>query len=848
MTLPLYLRYMARESRGSGARLGFFVMCLAVGVAAVVSVAGLSAGVDEGIRTKARELLAADLAVESMRPLPEELKTVLAGIPGAERTDVREFVTIVAAGSGPSRGASRLAQVKIVEGTYPFYGSLETTPPGELDSLLGDDTAVVAEGLLSQLSLEPGATLDIGVAAFTVAASLQKEPDRMDIGFASLAPRVFLSSGGLRRTGMEQFGSRIRYRALIKLPDGSGAEEVRQAATRIKEGISSTAHLGIETYAEAQPALRSALRRAERFLGLVALLSLLIGGIGVGQTVRAWLAGRMDAIAVLKCLGVRPGEVLALYVGQTAILGLLGSLAGVLAGTLILAAAPALLADVVPPELLRVWQPAALLRGLILGVGVAVMFSLPALLTIRRVPPSRVFRRDAEPVRPRLPVRAAAILVLAGGVLATAWVQSDSAALASWFTAGIFLLAGLLALAAWLISRGVSRLPRAWGRVWLRHGLAALGRPGAGTVGAIVALGLGVVVVLSMYLIETRISAQFEADLPHDAPSAFIINIQPAQWEGLRGLLQEEGATRIDAVPLVNARFLSIDGVGVDELLEQKDQLKERRRRRWVLTREQRLTWMDTLPEDNEIVEGELWSEPDLDEVSIERDFARDMGVTVGSKIVVDIQGRPLELTVTSLRTVEWETFGINFFLVVEPGALERAPQSRVAAVRLPAGREQGIQDRMIAAYPNLTVIPIREVLDRIVEVLRQAGLGVRILGGFTVLAGVFILGGAVSAGSVRRGREVALLKTLGMTRRGVAAVYSVEYALVGLTAGVIGVAGAGLMAWAILTWWMEVPADLGPAPFAAAAAATMALAVAAGTAASARALARRPVEILRDE
>jgi putative ABC transport system permease protein len=815
----------------------------------VVAVAGLSTSFEKGIRSQGRELLAADVRLRGMRPTPPELDSLLAGIPGSARADLREFPTIVASGSGSWLGSSRLARLRVIEGGYPFYGRLEMTPDGKLDELLADDRVIVADALLAQLNIEAGGLMRVGGHVFTVAASLQKEPDRLGIGLDTLAPTVILSAGGLERTGLEGFGSRIWHTTLVKLPDGAGMEDARAAASKIKEGIPGAAHLIVESWPEAQPELRAAILRAERFLGLVALLSLLIGGIGVSQTVRAWLAGRMESIAIVKCLGVRPREVLGLYTGQTGLLGLLGSLAGLLAGQIGLFLGPIVLAGVVPPEFIKIWQPQALARGLALGMGVALLFSLPPLLSVLRVPPARVFRQDAEPIRLHPVIRFGSFAVLLAGIFTTAWVQSRSPAMAALFTSGILGVTGFLALTAWLISRAVSKMPRRFGRIWLRHGLAALGRPGAGTVGAIVALGLGVVVVLGMYLIESRVSAQFEAELPDEAPSAFVINIQPDQWEGVRELLESSRASRIDSVPLVNARLVSIDGVEIDDLLEERSENDEgRRQRRRVLTREQRITWMEELPEDNEIVDGALWSEPDLPEISIEQGFAESMGVSVGSRVVIDVQGLPLELAVTSTRSVVWESFGINFFLIAEPGVLDAAPQSRVAAVRLPPGTEQEVQDRLVSSFPNLTMFPIREFLDRIVEVLQQAGLGVRILGGFTVLAGIFILAGAVSAGAIRRGREVALMKTLGMTRRGVLAVYSVEYALVGTTAGIIGVGGAGILAWTILTQWMEVPTDFGPGAFLAAAVATVILAVAAGTAASLRALTRRPVEVLRNE
>jgi putative ABC transport system permease protein len=845
MRAVLYFRYMARESRGSARRLVFFVLCLAVGVAAVVSVAGLSAGMDDGLRSKARELLAADLVVEGRRPLPDRLDEALASVPGARRTDVREMVTVVAARDDSEPGRSHLAELKVVEGEYPFYGRLELEPDGSIAEVLDDGSVVVARELLDQLELGHGDTLRIGGFDFTIAGTVIREPDRVDISFGSLAPRVFLAQDGLARTGLEAVGSRIVYRALIRLPDGSSGDDVDELARRLERELPDTAYLRIETYAEAQPALRSGLERAGRFLGLVALLSLLIGGIGVGQTVRSWLAGRMDAIATLKCLGLRPREILLLYVGQLAFLGLIGSAVGAVAGVGVQMLAARFVEGLLPTAAIRPWQPEALLRGLILGVSVAVLFGIPSLLAVRQVPPARVFRRDAEPIPVGLGLRLGAGLVLVGGVFAIALVQSGSPWLAAQFTGALVLVVACLALSALGVSRGVSRLTAGTTRVTLRQGLAALDRPGAGTLGAIVALGLGVAVVLAMYLVESELGSQFDAELPDDAPTAFVVDIQPEQWPEVRRLLAEEGALRIESVAMVNARLLSVDGVAVETLAGGND---EDSGRKWVLTREQRLSYMAELPEDNRIIDGELWGMADTPEVSVEEEFARDMGARVGSRLIFDIQGLPIELTVGSIRTVDWTTFGINFFLVVEPGVLEDAPQFRVATIRLPDGGEQRVQNRLATDFPNVVVIPIREVLDRIVGVLRQAGLGVRLLGAFTVVAGILILGGVVSAGSIRRGREVALLKTLGMTRGGIVTVYAVEYALIGMVAGAIGAAGGTLLGWAVLTQWMQIDAGISTLVAVAAVVGTSLLAVVAGLAASAGALSRRPIEVLRNE
>ncbi|MDX1388238.1 MAG: FtsX-like permease family protein, partial [Acidobacteriota bacterium] len=819
----LYLRYMARESRGSGGRLIFFVVCLAVGVAAVVAVAGLSSSMDGSLRAKARELLAADLVVESRQPLPDELSRWMS--PDIRRCDIREMVTVVAAGSGPASGASRLAELKVIDGEYPFYGRLETEPGLTLGELLGDGATVVADELLTQLELRVGDTLKVGGIDFRIAAALLSEPDKVNVSFTSIAPRVFLSGGGLARTGLETRGSRVLYRALLKMPEGSSAEGVKALALAIRREHPDPL-ISVETYSEAQPMLRAGIDRAEQFLGLVALLSLLVGGIGVAQTVRAWLAGKMESIAVLKCLGLRPREVVALYLGQTALLGLLGSLVGVAVGVGVQWIAPRVVGGFLPAEFIDPWQPAAMVRGIVLGTGIAVLFSLPALLAIRQVPPARVLRRDADPLPVSPWARLGIPVVLVAGVFLTSLVQSRSALIGAEFTGLLVVVVVLLGLAALALSRFASKLPRGVGRVWIRHGLTALGRPGAATLGAITALGMGVVVVLAMYVIETRLSAQFDADVPQDAPTAFLVDIQPDQWDGIRALLEKEGALSVNSAPMVSSRLESIDGVPVEEVAKSTP-----RSSRWVLTREQRLSYMKELPDGNRIIEGELWSLPDRPEVSVERDYADDLGVDVGSTLVFDVQGVPMEFTVGSIRAVDWQTFGINFFIVVEPGILEEAPQFRVATVNLPAGSEQRLQDTLVAGYPNVTLIRIREILDKVVAVLGQAGLGVRLLGAFTIAAGILILAGVVSAGSIRRGREVALLKTLGMTRGGVVAVYAVEYGLVGLVAGVIGTAGGGLVSWAVLAHWMEIPWEPPTAVLAVSILGTVFLAVVAGIA-----------------
>jgi len=810
-----------------------------------VAVAGLSSSLDDGIRVEARQLLAADLAIVGNRPLPAGFDPTV-GTAGVELTRVEEAPTVVAA--PPDRaghpGPSQLVELKAVTGEYPFYGTLVLKPSRPLAELLAPDAAVVASDLLARLHLRLGDRLRIGGLDFRIAGVVLSEPDRVGVSF-TVGPRVFISGAGLARTPLMGRGSRISHRLLLKFPPGTPGTSIQAVADRLKQTIPDPAFYRVETYRDAQPALRENLARVERFLGLVALLSLFVGGIGVAESVRAWLAGRLDAIAVLKCLGMRPREIFLLYLGQTALLGLAGSLVGIAAGVAVQQLLPGLFPDLIPASLVHPWQPLALLRGLGLGVGVAGLFSLAPLSAVLRVPPVRVLRREAEPL-PRHPLASLVTgVALIGGILGLATVQSRSWLLGAQFTGGVALATAVLAAAALAVIRGVRRLPRDFARPWLRQGLAALARPGAATFGAIVALGLGVLVVLAMSLVERRLAEEFTRQLPTDAPSAFLIDIQPDQWLGVRGLLEGAGATRIDSVPVVPSRLTAIDGVSVDDLTARRPR---DRNRRWLLTREQRLTYMRQLPADNVVVAGALWSDPRRPEVSVEETFAEDLKLRLGSVLRFDVEGVPIDLTVTSIRKVNWRSFGINFSLVVEPGVLDQAPQQRFAAVRLPPGGEQRVQDLLAASYPNVTVLRIRELLEKVGKVLNRISLGVRFLGGFTVLAGVAILAGAISAGSARRSREVALLKTLGMTRRGVATHFAVEYALIGLVAGAIGACGATALAWAVVTRGFNLAGELEPLPLVAGIAAAAALTIAAGLAASVRALQRRPIEVLRTE
>lgn len=840
MAHPL-LALMRRESRGARGRLTFMVACLALGVAAVTGVAALVGAVSAAVERDARTLLAADLVIEARRPLGEDVERALDVFGLERRARVIELSAMVRsrATDGGALRPTVLSELKAASELYPLYGALLTEPAGVSPGALADDECIAAPDLLAQLGLGVGDALEIGGEPFTVVAALVDEPDRVDFAM-TLGPRVFLGIAGLDRTGLVQFGSRVKYKRLVALAPGTTGRAARVRAVALRALLDDSDFVAIKTFDRPTPGLSRALDNVGAYLGLVALLSLLLGGIGVAQVVRAWLSSRTSSIATLRSLGFRPREVFIAYFGHVLGLALVGSLIGVAVGL-----ATPYIVRVFAPELMESgagplrWGAAV--RGLVLGLGTATIFSMLPLTAVWRVSPAVALRADAAPLSAPRGIRIVAGCALVLGVLAFAWLQAGRMLPALAFTGGLIALVLVLTGAATLVSYLAARMPRQALGPTLRHGVAALARPGAGVIGAAVALGLGTLVVVALGLVGARLEDELVGGAPPDAPTVFLVDVQPDQWEGAREILRGSGATNIDSMPVVMARLARIADRSISELVRDGDG-----RKRWTLTREQRLTWSETLPAGNDLVEGELWSDPNVDEVSLEVEFAKSLGVGLGDTLTFDVQGAPMKFTVTSLRAVDWGSFRINFFILVEPGPMEGAPGWRLAAAKIPRERETALQARVVDAYPNVSVLRIRPMMERIAASLGRIATAVRLLGGFTVLTGIAILAGAVAASSLRRSAEAALLKTLGVTRRGVALLFAVEYGLLGLVAGLFGGIGALLMAWAFLTFALDMDGLPNLASIPLAAVGTALLATVAGLSASARALRVRPIESLR--
>jgi putative ABC transport system permease protein len=829
-----------RESRAAWRHVVVFVACIAVGVAALVGVGSFAASLDRTLAREAKALLGGDLELRSARPLPPDAGPVLDRWRGrgAAVTLIRELVGMA---RDPGRGTSLLVELKAVEPGYPLYGTLETVPAAPLADLLGEDRVLVQPALLERLGLRVGDAVEIGAARFRIAGVVGKEPDRVATVF-TLGPRVLIGAAALPRTGLVQFGSRVRYRTLVRLPSGLPARAVRTALSR---DLSDPA-IRITAFDEAQPGLRRFFEQLTTYLGLVGLVSLLVGGIGVAASVRSFLERRRTTIAILKCLGAEGRRLTATYLVQALALGALGSVAGAAIGLAVRALLGWLLVGFLPFELETRPEPWAIARGVAMGLGATTLCVVWPLGRIRAVPPALLLRHPVEPVSPGAPRPWLAALPVAAGLLALAGWQAGSPKVAAIFVAASVAALGLLAALARGVMALARRRPPLSSLAW-RHGVASLHRPGGQTAGIVVSLGVGVMLVVSVALLERSMSAQIDLERRREAPSFFFVDIQPDQADAfVRTVGGAGGSGAVPTLtPVVRSRLAAVDGRPIGR------GRTDGRQDAWRFTREYVLTFAAEPPAANVLTRGRWWTAAEAaarPRVSVEEEAARAFGVDVGGTLTFDVQGVPVEAEVMSLRKVDWQSLSTNFFVIFSPGALDGAPLTYVATARVDPSAETAVQDAVARAFPNVTAIPVRDVLERVGRIMDQVAVAIRVVAAFVIGAGLVVMGSALATTRSQRLYESALLRTLGATRLVVARAFAVEYACLGIAAGLGGTGLAVLLAWIVLRFVLDVPWTFAAAALALGVSLPVALALAVGFLGTFRLLGQRPLPLLRRE
>lgn len=834
------LSLAVRQARGAWRHFVLLFLCVALGVAALVAVGSFAAALRATLGREARALTGGDVEVRAARPLPAEAEAQLAAL-AAQGATVLRVTELAAMLREPQRGGSLLVELKAAGPAYPLYGRLVTVPPAPWSRLLDADGLIVQQEVLDRLGVRVGDRVTLGTVSFVIRGVLEREPDR-PASLVTLGPRVFVGPEALPRTGLVQTGSRVRYRVLVRLPHEQDARAVRDALARRIDDPS----VRVSSYDESQPGLRRFFDQLTTYLGLVGLASLLVGGIGVASSVSTFVRRQQTTIAILKAVGADARTIALTFVLQTQSVALAASLTGAALGVALQPLLVTMLSGFVPFDLSAQIDAWTVVRGVVMGMLTALLCALWPLAEAAGVRPSLLLRRDVDAAAPpgRRPWLAAGALV-AGLVTLSLW-QAGSLTIGGIFLgAAVAAVVGLWALGGGLVmlARRLRRLPSlAW-----RHGVGALHRPGGQSGRVVVALGAGVMLLVAVALLEQRITAQIDYEQRRDAPSFFFIDVQPDQREPFVRVLGQTAGVAPALIPVVRARLASIDGVPVTRAMV-RERAGEDGERTFYYTREYVLTATDELPAGNVVTRGRWGAASTGPRISVEEVMARRIGIDVGSRLTFDVQGVPVEAEVGSLRRVDWQSLTTNFFVIFSAGALDGAPTTFVGTVRAPAAAERAVQDAVARAFPNVTAIPVRDVLERVSAVLDHIGLAIRLVALFTVATGVVVMAGALTATRYQRLYESVVLRTLGAPRATVARAFAVEYGCLGAAAGVGGTALAAVLAWAILTFALDTPWRFDARPLALGVGATIALSVGVGFLATFRLLGAKPLPVLRNE
>lgn len=807
--IPFAVRMASREWRFTLRRLGVYMTSITVGVAALVALHSFRDDVVRSIEAENLSLLGADARFSAGRPLPDSVLAIVDSLTTLGAATARS-TNLVSMALAEESGLTRLVQLRGVDADFPFYGDVTTDPPGlwgTLDAPPPDGQAPPSErpssespdgpswlppalvdpALLAQLDTRTGGVLTLGTAQFRVAGTVDGLPT--DVGLqTATGSRVFVARERLAATGLLARGSLSRHYLYLRLPPGVDPDEVEDAHD---ETLRATG-VSLRTPTEHARSLTRSADFLEDFLALVGLAALMLGGVGVGSAVSVYVRGRLDAVALLRCVGATRRQVFSTYLLQAAVMGLLGSAAGVAAGLVVQRFLPRLIRDVLPVDVTPAVSLGSASFGLLLGVWVAVVFALLPLLGVRKVSPLQALRHVAEPPRGRDPARWAAVGATGATVLALTMLEAPSPPAGLAFAVGLGVVACTLWLVAWGLAWAVRRFfPKRAGYT-LRQGVANLFRPGNQTVAVTLALGFGVLVVGIIVQLQRTLARELSLDAGPNAFNLIVFDVQPDQEDGVSALLAEWADGEPEPVPVVTMRLASVKGETVADLLA--DSARDARPPRWVLRQEYRATYRADLQENEEVLAGRWWDggAPPPDgppRASLEEDFAEDLGVQVGDTVTWTVGGAEQPTVVSSLRAVEWAGFDDNFLVVFEPGAaVASLPRTTVVLANVPRPDDRAaFQRAMVRGFPNAWMLDLFTLRSTVEAILSRVLAAIRILAGLCTVAGLVVMAGSMASTRAQRRLEGALLRTLGARFGQVRRILLVEYAALGTLAALAG-------------------------------------------------------------
>jgi putative ABC transport system permease protein len=840
----LPLRFALRELRGGLRGFYVFIACIALGVMAIAGVGSVAASLGEGLAREGRTLLGGDVALSLIQREagPDEVAFL------RSRGQLSVAATLRAmARAGDGRLA--LVELKAVDGAYPMLGELTLEPKLPMGELLAERDsafgAAVDSTLLARLDLKLGDRLTIGNTTFQIRSVVAAEPDKL-AGGVGLGPRFLISEAALRATGLLQPGSLVRWIYRIRLPDN--AADDRAAAALIDEVRHALPEAGweIRSRSNASPQLERTISRFTQFLTLVGLAALLVGGVGVANAVKSHIDRRRDVIAAFKALGATGRDVFTIYLTQVVVLAGIGSVIGLAAGAALPFIIVGVFGKLLPLPVVPALHPDELALSLVYGLLTALAFGLWPLGRVHDVPVAALFREavTSEWHRPRWRYLALMAVVIALLIAVVIGLAYDKRVAAVFVVASIAVFALLRGIAAGLMALA-RRLPRSRFTM-LRLAIANIYRPGALTPSVVMSLGLGLAVLVTITQIDGNLRRQFLAALPDRAPSFYFIDIPTNDAARFGEFLKATAPqSTVEDVPMLRGRIVSARGVKAEDLKASNDS-------EWVLQSDRGLTYTGEIPRGSKVVEGQWWGAdydgPPL--VSMDKKIADGLGLKVGDQIVVNVLGRDIPASIGNLRTIDWQSLGINFVLVFSPNAFKGAPHTHIATLTEtrpdPAGDARIIK-AVADAFPMVTSVRVREALETIGAVVTNLVLAIRGASAVTLISAVLVLGGALAAGHRHRVYDAVILKTLGATRARLLGAYALEYLMIGFATAVFGVIAGSVAAWLIVTRLMTLSFVWQAGSAAAVVAAALIVTVGLGLAGTLLALNQKPATVLRN-
>jgi len=785
----------ARDWRAG--QLRFLLVALVVAVAALSAAGFFIDRLRSGLNRDAHQLLGADLVVVADNPVPAAWREE-AQKRGLLVADTLAFPSMAQAGQGDGV-RSVLVTLKAVSPGYPLRGRVKVnTDIAQANESIGAPAPAAPEpgtvwidpALATSLDVAVGDSVQLGDKQFRVTQLIAAEPDRGG-GFINFAPRVFLALSDMPATNLVQEGSRVGYRLLVAGP-GASSKPTQEYGKWLKALIKKDNVRGvrIESLEEGRPEMSATLDRADRFLSLVGLLSAMLAAVAVAMAARRFMQRHLDSCAMLRCLGLTQNQVTVIYLVEFLLVGLAGSLLGVLVGfgahyVLLQLLGSLVAADIPAPTML----PA--LQGLATGMILLAGFALPPILQLRNVPHNRVIRREAAAPKPAALATYGLGIAAFGALLL--W-QSNDVKLAG-VTGGGFLLGFLVfALIGWLGLQALRPLRNAFPQQSWRFAVTSLRRRPGATVVQVVSLSLGLMALLLLTVVRGDLMSAWRNTMPPDAPNRFIINIQPDQKDAIAARLKDAGVKDVLLYPMIRGRLVAVNGKAITSETYTDERAKG------LAEREFNLSTMTELPAQNQVTSGKWSMGGSAGEASVEEGIAKTLGLKLGDTMRFDIAGSPVEAKVTSLRKLEWGSMRVNFFVIINPAVMADTPQTWITSYHLPKDA-LAAGNALSREFPNLTIIDVGGILRQVQSVLDQVIQAVEFLFAFTLVSGVLVLYAALMGSQDERRREAGLLRALGATRRQLSQAQLIEFMLVGGLGGLLAATGAGLMGWGLATY-----------------------------------------------